>query len=83
MLRTLFAWALFAVFLSSSSPQRRPSATTKENFDNFLFVGAQTSGTETEATVAPCDTSVPPLNGAVGTCANVLVGGQTCQPTCD
>ena len=84
MLRTLFAWALFAVFLSSSGPQRRPSATTKENFfDNFLFVGAQTSGTETEATVAPCDASVPPLNGAVGTCANVLIGGQTCQPTCD
>ena len=87
VLRTLFVCALFAVFLSSSGPQRRPSATTKENnFANFLFVGAQTSGTETEATVAeatPCDASVPPLNGAVGTCANVLVGGQTCQPTCD
>jgi hypothetical protein len=44
-----------------------------------LFVGAQTSGTETEATVAeatPCDTSVAPLNGAVGTCANVLDAGQ-------
>ena len=87
-LRTLFVvCALFAVFLSSSFPQRRPSATTKENnFGNFLFVGAQTSGTETEATVAeatPCDTSVPPLNGAVGTCANVLDAGKTCQPTCD
>lgn len=87
VLRTLFVCALFAVFLSSSFPQRRPSATTKENnFGNFLFVGAQTSGTETEATVVeatPCDASVPPLNGAVGTCVNVLIGGQTCQPTCD
>jgi len=87
MLRTLFAWALFALFLSSSSPQRR-SIATKENFDNFLFVGAQPLGstTETEATVAeatPCDASVPPLNGAVGTCANVLDAGKTCQPTCD
>lgn len=87
MLRTLFAWALFALFLSSSSPQRR-SIATKENFDNFLFVGAQPLGstTETEATVAeatPCDASVPPLNGAVGTCANVLDAGTTCQPTCD
>ena len=87
MLRTLFAWALFALFLSSSSPQRR-SIATKENFDNFLFVRAQPLGstTETEATVAeatPCDASVPPLNGAVGTCANVLDAGTTCQPTCD
>ena len=31
LLRTLFVCALFAVFLSSSGPQRRPSATTKEN----------------------------------------------------
>jgi len=29
-----------------------------------------------------CDTSVPPTNGAVGTCADVLASGSTCQPTC-
>jgi len=64
---------------------------SKESKSAFFYVEAQTTGstgstTETEATVAeatPCDASVPPLHGSVGTCTNSLTPGLTCQPTCD
>ena len=29
-----------------------------------------------------CDASMPPLNGAVGTCTDTLVSGTSCVPTC-
>ena len=29
-----------------------------------------------------CDASLPPLNGAVGTCTDTLVSGTSCVPTC-
>ena len=29
-----------------------------------------------------CDASMPPLNGAVGTCTDTLVSGASCVPTC-
>ena len=30
-----------------------------------------------------CDASLPPVNGAVGTCTDTLVSGTSCVPTCD
>ena len=30
-----------------------------------------------------CDASLPPLNGAVGTCTDTLMSGTSCVPTCD
>ena len=32
---------------------------------------------------AACDASLPPVNGAVGTCTDTLVSGTSCVPTCD
>jgi surface protein len=30
-----------------------------------------------------CDASLPPVNGAIGTCTDTLVSGTSCVPTCD
>ena len=34
-------------------------------------------------TLATCDASAAPTNGAVGTCTSTLASGSTCQPTCN
>ena len=34
-------------------------------------------------TVAACDASAAPSNGAVGDCTSSLASGSMCQPTCD
>ena len=34
-------------------------------------------------TGGPCDASVPPTNGNLGTCSRTLVSGTICKPTCD
>ncbi|CAL6292695.1 unnamed protein product [Bathycoccus prasinos] len=34
-------------------------------------------------TLATCDASAAPTNGAIGTCTSTLASGSTCQPTCN
>ena len=34
-------------------------------------------------TLATCDASAAPTNGAIGDCTSTLASGSTCQPTCD